>query len=151
MLFTVAWLHPAPVVAGQVRPLAPALVAPAVDAAAGGLSVIKSYHRRLTFTQDIQRLAVGDTNVLSAELITSREVLVLGRETGKTTLIVWFANGVSREYIVSVEQDLSVLERALKMVHPSIVVESAPDRDAIILTDTVPDILVSQTDRKSVV
>ena len=82
--------------------------------------VIKSQHHRLSFTQDIERIAVGDTEILSAELITNREVLVLGRETGRTTLIVWFTSGTSREYLFSVERDLSVLERALKLVHSSI-------------------------------
>src|SRR5713226_9312540 len=112
----------------------------------GGPSVIiKSQHRRLIFPQEIQRIAIGDTEILSAELITSREVLVLGRETGMTTLIVWFSNGSSREYLFSVRRDLSVLERALKLVNPTIEVESAPDRDAIVLTGRVPNVLVSQT------
>ena len=70
---------------------------------------------------------------------------MLGRETGRTTLIVWFANGSSREYLFSVRRDLSVLEHALKLVNPSIEVESAPDRDAIVLTGRVPNVLVSQT------
>lgn len=107
--------------------------------------IIKSQHRRLTFPLEIKRIAVGDTEILSAELITSREVLALGRETGTTTLILWFENGSSREYLFSVRRDLSVLERALKLVSPSIEVESAPDRDAIVLTGRVPDVLVSQT------
>jgi pilus assembly protein CpaC len=111
----------------------------------GPTTIIKSQHKRLTFPQEIQRIAIGDTEILSAELITSREVLVLGRETGMTTLIVWFANGLSREYLFSVRRDLSVLERALKLVNPTIEVESAPDRDAIVLTGRVPDVLVSQT------
>lgn len=105
--------------------------------------VIRSQHRRLTFAQDIQRIAVGDTEILSAELITSREVLVLGRETGRTTLFVWFANGTFEEAIFAVVRDLSVLQRALKLVHPSIEVESAPDRDALVLTGQVPDITSS--------
>src|SRR5262245_1413267 len=107
--------------------------------------IIKSQHRRLPFAQDIQRIAVGDTEILSAELITSREVLVLGRETGRTTLIIWFANGTSREYLFSVQRDLSLLERALKRVNPSIEVESAPDRDAIVLSGIVPNVVVSET------
>jgi Flp pilus assembly secretin CpaC len=119
--------------------------APAVRTAEGPNVIIKSEHRRLPFTLDIQRIAVGDTDILSAELITSREVLVLGREIGRTTLIVWFANGTSQEYRFSVERDLSVLQRALKRVHPSIEVESAPDRDALVLTGTVPDLDVSLT------
>ena len=119
--------------------------APAVRSAEGPNVIIKSEHRRLPFTLDIQRIAVGDTDILSAELITSREVLVLGREIGRTTLIVWFTNGTSQEYRFSVERDLSVLQRALKRVHPSIEVESAPDRDALVLTGSVPDLDVSLT------
>ena len=107
--------------------------------------LIKSQHRRLSFPLDIKRIAVGNAEILSAELISSRELLALGRETGTTSLILWFQNGTSREYLFSVRRDLSVLERALKVVSPSIEVESAPDRDAIILTGRVPNILVSQT------
>ena len=123
---------------GQVpgAPLAPQAPAP-VNV------LIKSQYRRLTFTQEIQRIAVGDTEILSAEVISSRELLLLGRETGRTTLIVWFSNGTSNEYRFSVERDLSLLVRALKSIDPSIEVESAPDRDALVLTGTVRDINAS--------
>ncbi len=122
---------------------------PNTQRADGGLSVIiKSQHRRLPFPQDIQRIAVGDSEILSAELITSREVLVLGKGTGRTTLIVWFTNGSSREYLFSVERDLSVLERTLKLVNPSIEVESAPDRDVLVLTGLVPDEEIRQKAEK---
>jgi pilus assembly protein CpaC len=143
LLGLAAWCQLAPVEAGQVRFQVPS--PQASGGPAGELSVIRSYHRRLTFTQDIQRIAVGNTDILSAELLTSRELLVLGRETGRTTLIVWFDNGASLDYIFSVQRDLSVLERALERVHPSIDVEIAPDRDAIVLSGLVPDLLVSQT------
>src|SRR2546426_5096119 len=134
-----AWaaLQLAPGLASAGQLATPAVGAPNV--------VIRSQYRRLSFTQDIQRIAVADTGILTAELITSRELLVLGRETGRTTLIVWFTNGSSREYLFAVQRDLSVLERALKLVNPSIEVESAPDRDAIVLTGIVPNIVVSQT------
>jgi len=106
--------------------------------------IIKSQHKRLTFAQDIRRLAVGDADILYAELISSREVLALGKQTGRTTLMVWFSSGAPQEMIVSVERDLSVLEGALALVHPSIRVESAPDRDALVLTGRVPDVSVSE-------
>jgi len=109
------------------------------------LVVIRSQYRRLPFPQDIQRIAVADTEILTAELITSREVLVLGRQTGRTTLIVWFGDGSSREFAFAVQRDLSLLERALARVHPSIQVESAPDRDALVLTGLVPDLETSLT------
>lgn len=106
-------------------------------------TVIKSHYRRFTFDLDIRRLAVGDTDILNAELISSREVLVLGRQTGRTTMIVWLSDGTSREVVVSVQRDLALLGRALATVDPSIVVESAPDRDALVLTGTVPDLAAS--------
>ena len=109
------------------------------------LVVIRSQYRRLPFPQDIQRIAVADTEILTAKLITSREVLVLGRQTGRTTLIVWFGDGSSREFAFAVQRDLSLLERALARVHPSIQVESAPDRDALVLTGLVPDLETSLT------
>jgi Flp pilus assembly secretin CpaC len=121
--------------------LAPAVIQqPTPDAV---LVVIRSQYRRLPFPQDIRRIAVADTDILTAELVTSREVLVLGRETGRTTLIIWFADGTSREFGFAVQRDLSLLERALLRVHPSIGVESAPDRDALVLTGTVPDVATS--------
>jgi len=123
---------------GPQRPQVEA--APARDRAV----IIKSQHKRLTFPLDIKRLAVGDADILFAELITSREVLALGRQTGRTTLIVWFVNGTQKEFVVSVERDLSVLERALGLVNPTIRVESAPDRDALVLTGRVPDVSTSQ-------
>src|SRR6185503_5684171 len=125
---------PASVSAGQ---LAPAADVPLV--------VIRSQYRRLPFPQDIRRIAVADTEILTAELITSREVLVLVRQSGRTTLIVWFADGSSREFAFAVQRDLSLLERALTRVHPSIQVESAPDRDALVLTGLVPTLETSLT------
>jgi pilus assembly protein CpaC len=121
------------------------LAAPALQPPEPPIVVITSQYRRLPFVQDVQRIAVADPEILSAELITSRELLVLGRRTGRTTVIVWFANGSSREFPIAVQRDLSVLERALKRVHPSIEVESAPDRDALVLTGVVPDINASLT------
>ena len=135
----------APAIANPPQVGAPASQPSNVQTTDGLTVVIRSQYRRLAFPQEIQRIAVGDTEILSAEVISSRELLLLGRETGRTTLIVWFTNGSSREYRLSVQQDLSVLERALKLVHPSIEVESAPDRDALVLTGVVPDFLVSQT------
>ncbi|MBM3819573.1 MAG: hypothetical protein FJW14_11255, partial [Acidimicrobiia bacterium] len=83
---------PAPPPAAPLAPVmlqqgVPQQSAPPPDAL---LVVIRSQYRRLPFPQDIRRIAVADTDILTAELVTSREVLVLGRETGRTTLIVWF-------------------------------------------------------------
>src|SRR5262245_2957904 len=104
------------------------------------LLVIRSQYRRLSFPVDIRRIAVAETAIVTAELVTNREVLLAGRQTGRTTMVIWFANGQVREFPVAVQADLTVLERALKALNPTIEVESAPDRDALVLTGTVPDL-----------
>lgn len=108
------------------------------------VGVVRSQHVRLSFARDIQRVAVGDEEIASVDIITSREVLVLGKVTGRTTLITWFTGGGLAERIIAVRRDLSVLQEALRLVHPSLLVESAPDRDALVLTGRVPDYSVSQ-------
>lgn len=109
-----------------------------------GVTLIRSQHLRLPVAGDVQRVAVGDPEVLSAEPVSSRELLLLGKEPGRTSLIVWLRGGGIREYTCTVQRDLTVLNAALKRIHPSIEAEAAPDRDAILLTGLVPDVTVSQ-------
>lgn len=115
---------------------------PSVQATA--LTVVRSQHSRIVFTDAIQRVAVGDPEIAGAELVTNREVLILGREAGRTTVLFWFVTGAHREFLVTVQRDLSLLQGALASVHPAVKVESAPDRDALVLTGTVPTIEISQ-------
>ncbi len=103
------------------------------------LTIVKSHHRRLVMKEDIVRMAVGDTEIVSAELVTNRELLLLGAEAGRTTLLVWLKSGQLKHYLVIVERDLSVLHAALHHIHPSIGARMAPDRDAVLLTGLVPD------------
>ena len=103
------------------------------------LLIVKSHHRRLTMKEDIARMAVGDSEIVSAELVTNRELLLLGVESGRTTLLIWFKSGLLKQYLLIVERDLSVLHAALHHIHPSIGARLAPDRDAVLLTGLVPD------------
>jgi Flp pilus assembly secretin CpaC len=107
------------------------------------ITVTKSQHMRMSLPNDVMRFAVGDPEILSAEPIGTRELLVLGRGGGRTTMIVWFRNGTVQEYLVTVQRDLSVLQSALRRLHPSINAEIAPDRDAVILSGVVPDLSFS--------
>jgi Flp pilus assembly secretin CpaC len=107
---------------------------------AAELSVTRAQHQRLEVSKDIQRLAVGDGNILSAELLNNRELLLLGKTSGRTSLLLWFVDGSFTEHVVTVHRDLSLLQSALTLIHPSIAAEIASDREAIVLTGTVPDV-----------
>ena len=108
------------------------------------IQVITGQHRRLMLTTPIQRIAVANPKVISAQLVTNREVLLSGRDIGRTSIMIWLKNGEVRKYLCAVQRDLSVLEQALREVHSAIRVTMAPDRNAIVLTGTVPDITYSQ-------
>ncbi len=66
--------------------------------------------------------------------------MLLGKASGKTSLLIWFLDGSFQQYLVAVHRDLSLLQSALTLIYPSIRAEIASDRDAIVLTGTVPDI-----------
>ncbi len=109
-------------------------------AAPDHISVVRAQHQRLTIPADIQRTAVGDENILEVLALSNRELLLLGKSSGRTSLLVWLRDGTVREYLVSVHRDFSLLQTTLKRIHPSIEAEVAPDRDAVVLTGRVPDI-----------
>ncbi len=113
---------------------------------AGGLrsadirDLIRWTHTRLVFDREIDRLAVGSEQVMQVELLSTREALVLAQSVGRTSLMVWYADGTNNSFIFNVIEDLTVLKQALREIHPSIRVELAPDRAALILRGRAPTV-----------
>ena len=121
-----------------------ALSAQPVSAEVEQRSVIVGMHARMLLGQDVQRISVGNPRVLSVEVLSGRELLALGRSVGRTNLLIWYADGVTEELRWIVQRDLSLLRKVVQDINPGIAVESAPDRDAIILRGTVPDVRYSR-------
>ena len=115
------------------------LAQPATPARTPTTRVIKLQHLRLQFPKKSSGWPSATPRSWSANLINSREVLVLDHAHRL------FTDGTLRDFLFQVQRDLAILEAALKRVHPSIEVESAPDRDALILTGRVPNVVVSET------
>ena len=107
-------------------------------------SVILGMHARLELGEDVERVSVGNPRVLDVEILSSRELLALGRSVGRTNLLVWYADGTTDDFRWTVERDLLLLQRILRDIHASVTVESAPDRDALILRGVVPDLRYSR-------
>ncbi|MFO0687881.1 MAG: pilus assembly protein N-terminal domain-containing protein [Myxococcota bacterium] len=103
------------------------------------LQVQLGQNRRIALDDEVVRLAVGDPDVASVQIVSSREILLLGRRPGRTNLILWLADGSVDDLPVRVDRDLSLLARALRDIHPGIEVLSAPDRDAVVLRGVVPE------------
>ncbi|MEM7235796.1 MAG: pilus assembly protein N-terminal domain-containing protein, partial [Planctomycetota bacterium] len=99
--------------------------------------LIRGNYHRLFFDRDVTRLAVGDEDLLSFELVSTREALILGKELGRTNLIVWYGPRDIAEFQFSIEEDLTLLREALREIDPRITIEIAPNRPALVLRGTV--------------
>ena len=103
-------------------------------------TIVKSTYDRLVFDKRVTRLAVADENIVKMTELSKYELLALGVEIGRTSAVIWFEDGESLQLSIAVELDLTVLRGALLDIDPSIRVESAPDRDAIVLRGEVQDV-----------
>lgn len=123
---------------------ASATVASWTRARAADRVVVEGSHARLTLDKELTRTAVGSSKRLEVQQISTKEILLLGKDAGQTTLMLWFTDGSFREETVSVRRDFSILEGALAQISSGIRLEGAPDRDAVILIGRVPDARVSR-------
>lgn len=129
---------------------ASALFVAGMIAASAGLadgrdrSVTLGMNERVVLDREVQRIAVGTPRTLAVEVLSARELLVRGGSVGRTNLLVWYADGSVDEFDWVVQRDVSLLRAVLRDIYPGIVVETAPDRDAIILRGVVPDLRYSQ-------
>jgi len=106
-------------------------------------AIAEGTHARLLFGQEVTRVALGNERILDVQLLTPRELLVLGKAMGQSSITVWFRGGELEQYVFVVQRDLSILQRALRDIHPNLVAEAAPDRDAVVLRGAVPDVSFS--------
>lgn len=107
------------------------------------LEVPVSSHRILDIGSKIKRVAVGDPEVLSYEILDDRELLLLGNTTGRTSVLVWTFEAGLQDYRAVVLPDLTLLRETLQSIAPDVQVDSALDRDAIVLRGVVPTFEVS--------
>lgn len=101
--------------------------------------LVNGTHSRLTFSTDVERVAVGNPELMDFEAINTRELLLLGQDIGRTSLVIWFTDGTVEESQWVIQPDLRVLEAALRDIDLSITASVAPDREAIVLRGFVND------------
>lgn len=97
-------------------------------------------HTRLVFSKQLDRVAVGQSDILEVEVLGPQEVLILAKSVGRTSIIVWYPDQTTETFLFGVNTDLSVLREALKDIYQDIRLELAPDRAALVLRGTVPTV-----------
>lgn len=100
--------------------------------------LVKWTHTRFVFNRDIARVALGHETTLDVNVVNGRELLILAKKLGRTSMMVWYDDSTSETFLLGVTEDYSVLENALNDIHPNVKLTIAPDRHAVVLRGEVP-------------
>lgn len=111
----------------------PAQIGPAMSLLIGKSTLLR-------LQSPVDRISVGNPAIADVTPISSREIYLLGKALGATNLIIWSKGGPTTVVDVTVNADLSPLERELRLLLPDekdIGVVSASG--SIVLRGTVAD------------
>jgi len=94
----------------------------------------------LSEEKDVQKVAIGDAEIVDVVIIKRREILVSAKSPGRTNVILWYSDETRKDRVVQVELDLGPLREQLAMISDGITVETSPDGKFIILRGSVATI-----------
>lgn len=85
----------------------------------------------------INRISVSNPEMVGVVVLNNREVQLIGKQIGSTTLLVWTEG--SSNYLnvdISVHRDVVTLTQKIQAIEPGISAMAVPAEDAVILTGT---------------
>jgi len=88
-------------------------------------------------------VAVSEPTIADAVVVGPQEVVVNAKASGLTTVLVWHKAGLAR-YDVTVQADLSTLERQIQTTLPNELIRVSSNKDAVLLTGVVTSQDVAQ-------
>ena len=91
----------------------------------------------IDYPTDIARISTSDPGVVDAVAVSTREILLHAKNYGVATVVVWAKNGQRNFYNISVEYDLSPIEKVLKATFPGEEIHVQAAKDSVTLTGTV--------------
>jgi len=85
----------------------------------------------------LMRLSIADPEVAEIFAVSPREILVIGKKLGSTSLMLWDNGGGNRLYTVEVTPDVKGLEQTLKSLFPGEGVSVAASGNSVVLSGEV--------------
>jgi eukaryotic-like serine/threonine-protein kinase len=73
-----------------------------VEAPAGSIISINIGMQKVITVKDLERVAIGDSEVANVTVLGDTQLLIVGKTPGKTTLLVWRKGGERQSYLLSV-------------------------------------------------
>lgn len=90
----------------------------------------------LTVPFDVTRIAITNPDVADATVVTPREVLIDGKSTGTTSLIVW-GDTTRIQYDVAIDPGVATLEQHFRTLFPGEAITVSVSEEAVILAGEV--------------
>ncbi len=91
---------------------------------------------------DIKRVSIARPETADVMVVSARQMVVIGKSAGTTTLVYWSRNEVATTIEVVVKINLDLVKEDLRKIAPDQVFEVTAAGDTLILTGTVPDNVV---------
>ena len=120
----------------QVEPLATPLPSTSMTITAGRGELLQ-------FPDETTRVSVSDPTIADAIVVSAHDVVVNGKAPGNTTIMIWHGNNVS-PYAVTVEPDLSEIQKQLRATLPMEHIDLSSSKDAIVLSGVVTNAEVAK-------
>src|SRR5438132_435779 len=117
--------------------------APATPLSSRSMAITVGRGELLQFPDEASRVSVSDPLIADAVVVSAHDVVLNGKSPGHTTIMIWHGDNVS-PYEITVEPDLSEIQKQLKASFPTEQIDVSSSKAAIILTGVVSDAQVSK-------
>jgi pilus assembly protein CpaC len=91
----------------------------------------------IDYPSDVRQISTSNPDIIDANPVTTREILLHGKGVGSATMIVWSKGGQRTFYNVNVDLNLDPLRRMLKESFPNETISPVTSRDSIVLDGQV--------------
>ncbi len=91
----------------------------------------------IDYPSDIRQISTSNPEIVDANPVSTREILLHGKGLGVATMVVWSKEGQRTFYNVTVDLNVDSLRRTLRDTFPGETIDVRTSRDAITLTGTV--------------
>ena len=116
---------------------------PATPLAPASMTLTVGRGQLLQFPDEASRVSVSDPLIADAVVVSPHDVVLNGKSPGNTTIMIWHGDNVS-PYEISVEPDLTEIQKQLRASFPAEQIDVSSSRDAILLTGVVTDAEISK-------
>ncbi|MCU1337650.1 MAG: type and secretion system protein family protein [Bryobacterales bacterium] len=91
----------------------------------------------IDYPADIRQISTSNPDIVDANPVTTREILLNGKGLGSATMVVWSKSDQRMFYNVTVELNLEPLRRILQDTYPNEKIDIHSSRDSVTLNGTV--------------